>query len=278
MRITANPLNYNYADPDDAIRDNGNVMVTSFDNPNSIELPSQNERRERVIDSTTYCKKPSRHARTQSGEGHWHPIQDDFDDNPVDKLASKEDCARLFEFDNDAPLIMENKDYREIVGLNRGTDDSRRTFAKPESPDYMHDSGIGSTSPEVKRATIVGNPMYSRGPAPAPSAPGEPLGIDDLHMDYDQIMHYFHNLKHISKAPIDVHLTRDTSEYGQAGDSTVDTRNNNTYSNDAHIYENVQGRSEVAPTQKLCNSIANNNTFMKTQLKFLLDNLSEAYE
>lgn len=72
-----------------------------------------------------------------------HPIhRSELEDNPVEKL-SKDDCARLFEFDNDAPLIMENKDYREIVGLNRGTDDSRRTFAKPQSPDYMHDSGIG---------------------------------------------------------------------------------------------------------------------------------------
>lgn len=68
----------------------------------------------------------------------------DLEDNPVEKLTNKEDCARLFEFDNDAPLIMENKDYREIIGLNRGTDDSRRTFAKPQSPDYMHDSGIGN--------------------------------------------------------------------------------------------------------------------------------------
>lgn len=76
------------------------------------------------------------------------PMQNlnDFDDNPVEKLTNKDDCARLFEFDNDAPLIMENKDYREIVGLNRGTDDSRRTFAKPESPDYMHDSGIGENT------------------------------------------------------------------------------------------------------------------------------------
>ncbi|XP_045784546.1 transmembrane protein 132E [Maniola jurtina] len=329
MRITANPLNYNYVDPDDAIRENGNVMVTSFDNPNSIELPSQNEKRERVIDSTTYCKKPARHNRQNSGDGHWqmdtsneddyrppvpphrnsstpqpqvpvpprnttkilpdtvmpptrrshsrnhhkkhdreheskrspengrrpdriidlnkaespymssreimdqykrdsYPLQlrDEFDDNPVEKLTNKDDCARLFEFDNDAPLIMEKKDYREIVGLNRGTDDSRRTFVKPESPDYMHDSGIGlpevqmrhknknkesnnakgdfvepttqtkgGSSPEVKRATIVGNPMYSRADAaPRADAP-EALGIDDLHMDYDQIMHYFHNLK-----------------------------------------------------------------------------------
>ncbi|KAJ0180432.1 hypothetical protein K1T71_003836 [Dendrolimus kikuchii] len=325
IRITANPLNHNYADPEDAIRDNGNVMVTSFDNPNSIELPSQNERRERVIDSTTYCKKPARHTRQNSGDGQWQtdpsnpedyrppvpphrnsstpqpqlpvpprnpkilpdavmpptrrshsrnhhkkyereheptkrspengrrsdriidlnkadapyissrdikdyirdstPMQfrKDLEDNAVEKLTSKDDCARLFEFDNDAPLIMENKDYREIIGLNRGTDDSRRTFAKPESPDYMHDSGIGlpevqmrhknrskepngdfidaanqnkgSSSPEVKRATIVGNPMYSRSERGAEGQPMESLGLDDLHMDYDQIMHYFHNLK-----------------------------------------------------------------------------------
>ncbi|XP_061712133.1 transmembrane protein 132E isoform X1 [Cydia pomonella] len=317
MRITANPLNYNYVDPDDAIRnDNGNVMVTSFDNPNSIELPSQSERRERPIDSTTYSKKPSRHVRHHSGDGHWHadgeyrppvpphrsagapqpqvpvplrnnhkvlpdavmpptrrshsrnhhkkhdrehesrrspenarrpdriidlnktdapyissrdmknyksdlnPLPHDLDDNAVEKL-SKEECARLFEFDNDAPLVLENKDYREIVGLDRG-----RTFAKPPSPDYMHDSGIGlpevqmrhknrskesnvkgdfveatnqnkgSGSPEVKRATIVGNPMYSRAGAEAGAGAGaEALGFDDLQMDYDQIMHYFHNLK-----------------------------------------------------------------------------------
>lgn len=69
MRITANPLNYNYVDPEDAIRENGNVMVTSFDNPNSIELPSQNEKK--VIDTTTYCKKPARHTRHHSGDGHW---------------------------------------------------------------------------------------------------------------------------------------------------------------------------------------------------------------
>ncbi|XP_045518859.1 transmembrane protein 132E isoform X1 [Pieris brassicae] len=311
MRITSNPLNYNYVDPEDAIREN--VMVTSFDNPNSIELPSQTEKR--VIDTTTYCKKP----KPQNSDGHWQDATDDYRppvpphrhtstpqpqvplpprhtnkilpetvmppsrrshsrnhhkkherehesakrspenirqpdriidlnkndspymtrdlkrdsyplrlrndfDDPMEKL-NKDDCARLFEFDTDAPLIMENKDYREIVGLNRGTDDSRRTFTKPESPDYMHDSGIGlpdmqvrhknkskdangkgdfvelsnqnkvNTSPEVKRATIVGNPMFSRGAGGTGEPPVESLGIDDLHMDYDQIMHYFHNLK-----------------------------------------------------------------------------------
>lgn len=52
----------------------------------------------------------------------------------------------------------------------------------------------GNNSPEVKRATIVGNPMYSRG-ADTREPAAEALGLDELHMDYDQIMHYFHNLK-----------------------------------------------------------------------------------
>lgn len=77
---------------------------------------------------------------------HMHEASpvDEREVNAVEKLTSKDDCARLFEFDNDAPLVVENKDYREVVGLNRGTDDSRRTFTKPQSPDYMHDSGIGN--------------------------------------------------------------------------------------------------------------------------------------
>lgn len=46
----------------------------------------------------------------------------------------------------------------------------------------------------MKRATIVGNPMFSN----TESAPtGDLPGLDDLQldMDYDQIMHYFDNLK-----------------------------------------------------------------------------------
>lgn len=65
MRITANPLNLNYVDPDDC-------LATSFSNPNHIELPSKsalqqheastsnNNNGGRQIDSSTYCKsKPN---------------------------------------------------------------------------------------------------------------------------------------------------------------------------------------------------------------------------
>lgn len=54
---------------------------------------------------------------------------------------------------------------------------------------------LGSNSAEVKRATIVGNPMFSNENTTTPA--GDLPGLDDLQldMDYDQIMHYFENLK-----------------------------------------------------------------------------------
>lgn len=47
---------------------------------------------------------------------------------------------------------------------------------------------------QVKRATVVGNPMFST-TVDGDIGPGESLGLDDLDMDYEQIMHYFDNLK-----------------------------------------------------------------------------------
>lgn len=58
-------------------------------------------------------------------------------------------------------------------------------------------------SAEVKRATIVGNPMFSNNDNDTTANNGETSaasdlpGLDDLQleMDYEQIMHYFENLK-----------------------------------------------------------------------------------
>lgn len=51
MRITTNPLNMNYCEPDDCV-------PSSFSNPCHIELPSSSvvENGDRQVDSTTYCK------------------------------------------------------------------------------------------------------------------------------------------------------------------------------------------------------------------------------
>lgn len=57
---------------------------------------------------------------------------------------------------------------------------------------------LGRNSAEVKRATIVGNPMFSAEDNAVPDEPtGDLTGLDGLQldMDYEQIMNYFDNLK-----------------------------------------------------------------------------------
>lgn len=54
IRITTNPLNMNYCDPDDCV-------TNSFSNPNHIELPSRTGEfgrlnQSKVVDSSTYCR------------------------------------------------------------------------------------------------------------------------------------------------------------------------------------------------------------------------------
>lgn len=85
--------------------------------------------------------------------------------------------------------------------------------------------------------------------------------------------------QHIIKAPpIDTYNARaDTSAPAAPEDTTIDVHNNN-FSDNAHAHENFSNSNIVAPTKMLCESIAHKNNFMKIQLKFLLEHLSEAYE
>lgn len=69
---------------------------------------------------------------------------------------------------------------------NDSSSDDNGGFVTPEDQE--------KTSHRVKRATVVGNPMFSSQESEM-AATGESLGIDDLEMDYDQIMNYFDNLK-----------------------------------------------------------------------------------
>ncbi|XP_049277564.1 transmembrane protein 132E isoform X1 [Anopheles funestus] len=55
-------------------------------------------------------------------------------------------------------------------------------------------SMMAATKKANKKPTVVGNPMFSTTPD-SELGPGESLGLDDLDMDYEQIMHYFDNLK-----------------------------------------------------------------------------------
>ncbi|XP_012251513.2 transmembrane protein 132E isoform X2 [Athalia rosae] len=81
---------------------------------------------------------------------------------------------------------------------NNSRDNGDEEFVELRSHEDMQKRGAGQSaaggvrdkSKEVKRATIVGNPMYS-------SQEQEEMALDDLNlgMDYDQIMQYFDNLK-----------------------------------------------------------------------------------
>lgn len=68
--------------------------------------------------------------------------------------------------------------------LESSSDDNGGFITPPDAPKLTR----------VKRATVVGNPMFSNTPD-SELGPGESLGLDDLDMDYEQIMHYFDNLK-----------------------------------------------------------------------------------
>ncbi|XP_034489824.1 transmembrane protein 132E [Drosophila innubila] len=107
--------------------------------------------------ATTTIVAPASPAITQIKENHNHSI-----------LSSVADAANSNATD-------------EIVRL-------------PTPPGTTVSSEPTTKSSRVKRATVVGNPMFSA-TVDDSLAPGERLGLDDLDMDYEQIMHYFDNLK-----------------------------------------------------------------------------------
>nr|XP_008197339.1 PREDICTED: transmembrane protein 132B isoform X2 [Tribolium castaneum] len=261
MRITANPLNLNYCDPDDC-------LATSFSNPSHIELPSSSQadiNSNRPIDSNTYCKSKSggsnnedlqvwnkptpppplpphgvplqpkppqpvedyrppvpphrnigvtseatpprkhhhhhhhRNSKHQDKHHHdygwavngWSKDQEEEDEDLV-MTASQEPMRSVFEFDDEPPKEEEKPEEVKLRSKPPKPDEEEVQFVQyPKSPNA---NGNGRSSAEVKRATIVGNPMFSSADAP-PS--GDLPGLDDLQldMDYDQIMHYFDNLK-----------------------------------------------------------------------------------
>lgn len=71
---------------------------------------------------------------------------------------------------------------------------SEHDSSSDDNGGFVTPEGQETSNPRVKRATIVGNPMFSSQESEL-AATGESLGIDDLEMDYDQIMNYFDNLK-----------------------------------------------------------------------------------
>jgi hypothetical protein len=138
--------------------------------------------------------------------------------NPV-KATPNNSCNAAADY-NDAPLssvmvdsgieisshmstCIDDKVTKDITNteLTAQEDDAHAKSSENESS--SSDDNGGFVTPEdqepkshrVKRATVVGNPMFSASQDSELAAPGESLGLDDLEMDYDQIMNYFDNLK-----------------------------------------------------------------------------------
>ncbi|RZC37691.1 transmembrane protein 132B-like [Asbolus verrucosus] len=267
MRITTNPLNLNYCDPDDC-------LATSFSNPSHIELPSCSAdiNSNRPIDSNTYCKsknggsgsnsnenddhlqvnKPTpppplpphgvplqpkpqpvedyrppvpphrnigvttsslestpprkhhhhhhhRNSKHQDNKHHHRALSDygkatpnDQDNDDFVMTASQEPLRSVFEFDDEPPKEEKKEEVKLRSKPQKSEDDNVQFVQYPKSP---NSNGNGRNSTEVKRATIVGNPMFSS--ENNTTAAADLPGLDDLQldMDYDQIMHYFDNLK-----------------------------------------------------------------------------------
>lgn len=71
----------------------------------------------------------------------------------------------------------------------------RKNNVHMESISPVLDTSMNAATRKTnKKPTVVGNPMFSTTPD-SELGPGESLGLDDLDMDYEQIMHYFDNLK-----------------------------------------------------------------------------------
>ncbi|XP_037937749.1 transmembrane protein 132E [Teleopsis dalmanni] len=101
----------------------------------------------------------------------------------------------IFQFDsltskNKSIKCIENIDVQSRIKQQQITD---KIYKDALTNECMLVNGNSNTK-KIKRATIVGNPMFSTiNDSDYEQKPC--LGLDDLEMDYEQIMHYFENLK-----------------------------------------------------------------------------------
>ena len=152
------------------------------------------------FDTITPKKKSSSSKTTTNGDN----ALTDFNDAPLSSVmldsgieisqASTVSDEKKTKEDEHLPTICRNGKFDEktvdstIKSLSESSSDDNGGFITPEDQEPK--------SHRVKRATVVGNPMFSSASQDSElGAPGESLGLDDLEMDYDQIMHYFDNLK-----------------------------------------------------------------------------------
>jgi transmembrane protein 132 len=112
--------------------------------------------------------------------------------NNVDELEMCEGATALPTSETIAEEDGNNKSKTmESTKTETSSSDDNGGFVTPPSENERHSMNLHN----VKRATVVGNPMFSSSPEDSEMGPGESLGLDDLDMDYEQIMKYFDNLK-----------------------------------------------------------------------------------
>lgn len=118
----------------------------------------------------------------------------DYDDAPLSSVmldsgieVSTSDEHVTKENTNDELTQSLEKEESSKASETDSSSDDNGGFVTPEGQEH-------TSHHRVKRATVVGNPMFSSQESEL-AATGESLGIDDLEMDYDQIMNYFDNLK-----------------------------------------------------------------------------------
>ena len=146
-----------------------------------------------LVESTVGQQRSAFQFDTITPKKNLTPKNSDYNDAPLSSVMLNSGIEVSVSADEDATKENTNEQ------LTPSADES----AKSENESSSDDNG-GFVTPEdqelkshrVKRATVVGNPMFS---SQELATTGESLGIDDLEMDYDQIMNYFDNLK-VSKS------------------------------------------------------------------------------
>lgn len=85
-----------------------------------------------------------------------------------------------------------------VKTLESSSDDNGGFVTPPNEQQQQQNNQSKIPKPPLplkhSKPTVVGNPMFANTPD-SELGPGESLGLDDLDMDYEQIMHYFDNLK-----------------------------------------------------------------------------------
>lgn len=119
----------------------------------------------------------------------------------------KATAARMSSVNSTESLTSQHEDAEVTDETKEDVNEtSEAAIAAEKSPvdvDSSSDDSGGFKTPEekdgvvhrVKRASVVGNAAFSRSQDSDLGEPRASLGIDDLEMDYEQILSYFDNLK-----------------------------------------------------------------------------------